>query len=882
MKRSCIFALCLTLGLSYGLSRNVTLKADGENAEIVFANIMKQTGKNFIYSPDVLKGMKVTVDAVDLTLEQTLKKIFSGTDVEFRIKGNNVVLSKRKTQPSAPVSFTISGFVREEGSGEPVAGAVVTVGSRSTITNAYGFYSLPADQGLTKVEVSGFGFLSSSTSPFDLHANKVIDFSLSHVKELKEVVVTGSRRKTEALDATSVGSLTLSSEKIRKTPVVFGESDIIKTLQLEPGIAAGVEGFAGMYVHGGNSDENLYMLDNIPLYQVNHLGGLFSAFNSEVMRNVDFYKSSFPARYDGRLSSFMDVHTKDGSTEKTNGSFTLGLISGAFDINGPIGKDKRTTYSIGLRRSWLDLLAIPTLAVLNATVNKEEKTRARYDLTDLNAKITHRFSDRTKAWFMIYYGEDYLLGGSRLDWTFESNKELDDIYNRLYWGNLVTSVGTNHVFSPNLFGDFSLAYTRYFSKLKGNEDYKYWNNDKVTNEWHNHQETRNNIDDWIARADFDWRPSFSHRVNFGAGLTLHSFLPEKSSKSASNGNVSSTQYFNAGMFRAFEANGYIGDDWKISERWRADAGIHLSLFHIDGKTHHGISPRISLRYNPSGSWALKGSFSRTVQYVHQLSKTFISLPTDQWVPITGNFKPQTADKISAGIYWMPDSRFSFSMEPFFKWMNNLMDYSDLFYITNQTENWGARLCSGSGTSKGIDFKITKESGKVTGQIAYSLLWADRKFAGKNGGMPFPARFDNRHKINVSLNWKINGKWDLNCAWTGMSGNRFTLASQEWLGPELYDSFFHEGWGIINSEVRVSGGDVPLIRNLNNYRLPFYHRLDLSVVRQTKRGYWTISVFNAYCNRNTVAIRYGNRDGKNVFQKLSLFPIIPSFSYTWKF
>lgn len=866
-------------GVAYGES-TVTVHAKGEAAEKVFADIMKQTGKNFIYSPEVLKGVKITAEANGMPLADALRRIFSGTGVEFRIKGNNVLLTRRQQRAeNVHKLWRVSGFVREEETGEPMAGVVVSSGKDGVTTNVYGFYSLQLPAGETRIDVSAFGYNSASTSTFNLSSDRTVDFTLTPVKMLDEVVVTSSRNRVDAIDATSVGSLSLSSEKIRYTPVIFGESDIIKTLQLEPGVTPGVEGFAGMYVHGGNHDENLYMLDNIPLYQVNHLGGLFSAFNSEIMRNVDFYKSSFPARYDGRLSSFMDVHTKDGSTEKANGSFTLGLICGAFDINGPIGKNKKTTYSIGLRRTWLDVLTAPLIAILNTNVAKEDKIKARYALSDLNAKITHRFSDRTKGWLTVYYGEDFLLGGTDGNYEWQNRYEKDNITNRLYWGNIVASAGLNRVFSPRLFGDFTFAYTRYFSQLKSEEEYSEKVDGILESYSRDFRQSKNYIDDWIARADFDWRPTGAHRVNFGASMTLHSFLPENLRKESETIGASSSMTRNSGRFHAVEANAYIGDDWRISEKWRGDAGIHLSLFHIDGKTHTGVSPRLSVRYNPAANWAIKGSYSRTVQYVHQLSKSFISLPTDQWMPITGNMKPQTADKVALGVYWTPNDKLTVSAEGFLKKMRNIVDYSDLYYVADNRAGWDSKLCSGSGNAKGIDFKVSREFGKLTGHVSYSLLWADRKFAGKNQGRPFPARFDNRHKINVTLNWKINSRWDINASWTGMSGNRFTLAVQDWNAPNLSEWISLEYGG----NYMVGDTEVPYIKDLNNYRLPFYHRLDLSVVRQTKRGYWTISIFNAYCNLNTVAIRQAyNDNGERVFQKVGIMPFIPSFSYTWKF
>lgn len=278
---------------------------------------------------------------------------------------------------------------------------------------------------------------------------------------------------------------------------------------------------------------------------------------------------------------------------------------------------------------------------------------------------------------------------------------------------------------------------------------------------------------------------------------------------------------------------------------------------------------------------MKAAYSHTIQYVHQLTRSYLSLPTDQWIPVTGRFKPQTADKIAAGVYWQSaNSMFSASAEAYWKEMRNLIDYCDEYYLRPPVEMWNARLTSGRGTAKGIDFKVAKNTGKLSGHIAYSLAWSDRTFAGKNGGKTFPARFDNRHSINILLCWKINSKVELSAAWTGHSGNRFTFMPQNWNAPETgYDYGSHE---------------VPLRTPINNYQLPFYHRLDLGIKVCNKRGFWNFGLYNAYCHMNTVAIRRGWRDiteitpdgvsiiSKPVFQKVSLLPVIPSISYTWLF
>ena len=327
-----------------------------------------------------------------------------------------------------------------------------------------------------------------------------------------------------------------------------------------------------------------------------------------------------------------------------------------------------------------------------------------------------------------------------------------------------------------------------------------------------------------------------------------------------------------------EMNLYAGGDWTPFRQLRVNYGLHYSLFNIDNKTHNALSPRLSLRFHTGGNWAIKGGYSRTVQYVHQLMQSSISLPTDQWVPIVGTQKPQTADKIAFGGYYTLNNRYTFSAEAYFKWMDNLLEYADDDYLLPPDAEWSGKLTAGKGTAKGIDFKASKDFGKITGHIAYSLLWADRQYPDKNGGRKFPARFDNRHKINVLLNWKISPKWELSASWTGMSGNRITLPTQLWQDPTIAPWHY----------------DMTLPTEENNYRLPFYHRMDLNLRRNTRHGYWNFSLYNAYCNMNTIAVirdysdSHYNIDGNGniysppVFKKLRLIPIIPSVSYTWIF
>lgn len=795
----------LSLMLSFAAlcqAQNVTIRAVDQPAAVVFRSIVEQTGKNFVYSSELLKDMRVSVDVRNKPLKHALSVIFKDSDIEYDIKGRNIILRKK---PQAKKKTRVAAQPR------------------------------------------------------------VVHESFAARPEMLEEVVVVSRLEAPAVETAEIGAKKLTSQEIINTPAMFGESDVIKALQMQPGISEGQEGMAGMNVHGGNADENLYMLDNVPLYQVNHFAGLFSAFNAEAIRYIDFFKSSIPAKYDGRLSSYLDVRTKNGSPDGHHGSFRLGLTSGSLNIDGPIGK--KTTYSVALRRSWFDVLSAPFLALVNSS-SDDEKIRFRYAFMDLNAKVTHRFTGRATGFASVYFGNDILKTGST-DKQQGSYSWYDDDKDDFYWGNLVAQTGLNYKLNRLLTAEFTAAYTRYFSSMKHDWLSREINND-VTVESRSLSRTRNNINDWIFRADFDWKPNDENRVRFGSNYILHSFLPARTDRNYTVGTTQTLTRDSTWTYKANEANAYIEDDWRLNEKFRMNAGLHVSLFNIDGKTNYGLAPRLSISYRPDGNWAIKAAYARTNQYVHQLSQTYLSLPTDQWVPVTGKFKPQNADKISLGAYWQSDSRtFTVSVEPYWKVMRNLVDYRDEYYLQPPTEMWNAQLCSGKGKAKGIDFKIEKVYGKLTGHVSYSLAWSDRTFPDKNSGHTFPARFDHRHTVHILMNWNINDRVSLNAAWTGHSGNRFTLLPQVWESPGFGDSYTND--------------EVPLKARINSYQLPFYHRLDLSCTVRNRRGFWTFSLFNAYCHINTVAVRRTYNDaGRPVFQKVKLLPIIPSISYTWQF
>lgn len=882
------------------MGRDVTLRATGRPAEEVFALLMKQAGCNFSYDTSLLRGRRVTVDVDGAPLEDALKQMFEGTSIGWVVKGNTVVLKRRKVAPE-PRQAVVDGYVTERSTGEPLIGALVRIEGAAASSNSTGHYSLHVKRGRRVVTASYPGFIAV-TDTIEIGGNMKVDFKLDELSEgsrqLGEVTVEADRRNYIAMHSADIGRLNLTRSDILSTPAMFGESDVIKTLQMQPGVMSGVEGLASMYVHGGSNDENLYMLDNVPLYQVNHFGGLFSAFNTEAIKNVDFYKSSFPVRYNGRLSSIMAVNTRDGDASGHHGQFRLGLTSGALSISGPL-LGRSTTYSLAVRRSWFEAISVPALAIYNSTRTDDNNTTiGRYSFMDINAKINHNFNERSRLHLMFYYGDDYLKYGDNHSYYSPSgipreNRSSD--ISRLRWGNTVVSSGWRMQWSPLLWSEVTASYSHYSSMLRNDRRERLiYDEEMFDSERSRRYRFDNRISDWGLRADFGLSAAAGHELTFGASYTIHHFEPGSERTVLADADSLVADRSITRRVNATEGSAYAGYRLDLSEGLRIEAGLNGGWFSSGSHTRGHLDPRVAARLKIDDLTSVKLSYTRSSQYVVQLAQSSLALPTDQWIPVSGGLKPRKADKISAGVYRRLPKGFIVSAEIYYKWMHNLVEYRDDYYVLPPTVDLATQLCTGSGRARGLDLMLTRSFGRVTGHVAYSLMWSDRLFKDKNHGERFPSKFDNRHKINIMLSWKINDKWDIGAAWTGMSGNRFTVSLQDY---ELLDVP-----GLPSTGTPNFSGTLDAVTGINNYRLPFYHRLDLSANRLTAHGKWSFSLYNAYCNMNVVAIKkihpdniyqpYGRGSasgspssgwyGQSLYQKFRLIPIIPSVSYTWIF
>lgn len=703
---------------------------------------------------------------------------------------------------------------------------------------------------------------------------------------MQEVVKTAPR--IDKPRNPQMGMTVMDDNAIRNVPTLLGEPDVIKALQLQPGVSAGTEGFAGMFVRGGENDENLFLIDGCSIYHTNHLGGLFSPFNANAVSHLTFYKSAFPARYGGRLSSVTDLSMKSGDYESWHGNFTMGLTSANVSFSGPLVKDQ-TSLFVALRRSWLELVSVPALAIINASKKKSgEKVIAGYNFTDFNLKLSHRLRRFGTLSLLGYYGHDRLKMGEH---RFSNDGEDTDPYfhkneNRLGWGNMLTSLRwhlpINTLFAYNM----KASYTRYQSDFRktvetvsGREGKNgYENNGSRT-------ESRNAIHDLSVDASLAFIPSDRTIIRLGTQYTHHRYTPEEeiqesTSLPSGNGN-------NESRVIANEWNAYLEGDLEVFHWLRFNAGMHGSFFRVEGKQYQVFEPRVSADFRLSPVVSLKAGYARMSQFVQQVSDNYISLPTDYWLPITRNFSPLTSDQFSAGIYVSPDKKYTFSVEGYYKKMDHLLEYRD-DYKDLQVTSWEDRLTSGSGRAYGADFQAEADFGKLHGFIGYGLMWSDRLFADQNGGKRFPSKYDNRHKVTLSATWKCSERVELNAGWVFMTGNRVTLSLENYSYPDGYPT------NIVPSYPHKDEEMLDYYAGKNNVHLPAYHRLDVGIniyrsLRRGRTGIWNVSLYNAYSRMNPIMIEKNNQkqsmDGTPLaprFRQFALFPIIPSVSYTYKF
>lgn len=752
-------------------------------------------------------------------------------------------------------SISISGTIKEAETGETLLGVNIydAKAKAGTATNEYGFYSLSVGKSETDTAVIVYSYTGYAvqTIRFVPRKDTVINIELGTGVDMETVVVEdGSPR--EQLNSTQMGKVEVTAEEAKKIPVIFGEVDILKVLQLKPGVQSGGEGNSGLYVRGGGSDQNLFILDEAQVYNPSHLFGFFSTFNADAIKNVTLYKAGFPAEYGGKLSSVIDVSMREGNRKKFQGTGGLGLISSRLTLEGPLKKDKGA-FIVSGRRTYVDVIT----RIINKTKENDPDWTPLpdYNFFDLNAKFNYDLGDKDKLFLSGYWGKDYF--------TFK-NESLNFNFN---WGNVSSTLRWNHIISPKLFVNTSFTFSDYVYKITTKFDQFGF-------------EIGSGIRDMNLKADFDWFPNNKHSIKFGANAIYHRFSVNRFDAGAEDGSLD----FELGnIYHAGEYALYFGDDWTISNRLKLHLGGRASAFTNEGAFYYGLEPRLAIKYSLTENLSLKANYSRMYQYLHLVSSSGASLPTDVWYPSTQIVKPQYSDLVSVGLGYALKNDFYFSLEGYYKWLHNQIDFRDGAQLI-ANDNLDTEFVFGKGSTYGVEAYVEKKRGQWTGWVGYTLSWSWRIFPDIMNGQRFRPRYDRRHDASVVVMYEFkNVPITLSATWVYGTGNAVSLPVAR---------YFHTD---------VSGENpfrfVPVFTERNGFRMPAYHRMDLGMVWQLfPKKNWrlksdlTVSIYNVYSRLNTFFLfiepQYAN-EGDNVptrFQakSVALFPIIPTVTWNFKF
>lgn len=763
--------------------------------------------------------------------------------------------------------FTLSGYIREDKSSELLIGVNVYIPALKTGTqsNTYGFYSITIPEGKYQVIYSYVGY-KADTLIINLDKSVSHNVNLLTNTVLSTVEIRASLEKRISQDV-QMSSIDIPIQQIKSLPAFFGERDIFKTLKLMPGIQKGTEGSSGVYVRGGGPDQNLIILDDAIVYNASHLFGFFSIFNGDAIKSVELMKGGFPARYGGRLSSVIEMNMKDGNKKEIEGEAGIGLISSRLTLEGPLVKDK-SSFLVSGRRTYIDLLIRPFMNTSDGV--------GGYYFYDFNAKANWDFSDKNKLYISGYFGRDKFYTKYKITDPMDPSKNYTDI-SGFFWQNATSTLRWNHLFNNRLFSNTSLIYSNYnmvlYDEAKGGgELYKL--------------RYLSGIRDFSLKSDFSYFPNPEHHIRYGVLATQHRFRPSAFTVKT---NISNESISNITKIDVFESGLYIEDEARLGQHFRLNPGLRLTGFITSKKSYFAAEPRLNSSFILDDLRSIKASFAMMNQYIHLLSNTGLGLPTDLWVPSSNIIKPQRSQQIALGYAQdIPSYNLTFSVEGYYKWMKNIIGYREgasfLIFDDPASANnhaWEDNVTSGKGWSTGIELLLQRKTGRLSGWIGYTLSWTKQQFDELNYGKEFYAGYDRRHDVSIVGIYEISKRITLSGTWVFSSGNATTL-------PTSTYSPVPAGWGSDHMPWYNSVSDYG---EKNSFRMPSYHRLDLSVQfhKKIKKGLRTfeIGLYNAYNRRNPFyyflegeSDMAGNQ--KNVLKQISLFPVIPSITYSIKF
>lgn len=777
--------------------------------------------------------------------------------------------------PQLNAQYRISGYIKDAQSGESLIGANIWQPAlkKGASANTYGFYSLSLPYDTATIQVSYVGYEPQNIF-ISIQKDTTINFSLSLSDEMSEVVVKGSR---PTLELTKMSAMKIQAAQIKSIPALLGEVDVMKAIQLMPGVQGGTEGSSGIYVRGGGSDQNLILLDGVPVYNASHLFGFFSVFNADAINTVDVIKGGFPARYGGRLSSVIDISMKEGNMQNWLAEGGIGLISSRLSVEGPIKKGKGSII-ISARRTYIDILARPLIKA-----SSDGDTDLGYYFYDLNAKANYILSDKDRIYISAYRGLDKFYARDDYEDSYDGyTSGYEDEYG-IKWGNITTAARWNHLFSNKLFLNTTATYSRYNFKLF--EDSKSFSTDintgEVTNDSY-YAAYNSGIQDYGLRFDFDYYLNNQHAVKFGVNYIYHIFQPE-----AFNIDGDFEEEFdlpNSPSIFGNEYAIYVEDEFEPFKKLKVNAGVHASAFYVDEKWYPSVQPRVSSRYLINDKLSVKASYAEMAQFLHLLTNSGIGLPTDLWVPVTENIKPQISQQTAIGISsLLGKGKYEASIEAYYKDMKNLIEYKEGSNFLEVSDSWENKVTAGDGWSYGSEFLFRKNEGILTGWVGYTLSWNYRQFDELNFGKTYPYKYDRRHDISIVANYKVSEKFEIGGTWVYGTGNAITIPIARFpvLETNNYDNQNGEPDYYYGSEEEVYQ-----YSERNAYRMPAYHRMDIGLTWHKKKKWgeasWNVSIYNLYNRQNPFFIdTQRDENGDLGFYQVSLFQLIPSVSYSFK-
>ena len=790
-------------------------------------------------------------------------------------------------------NITVSGHLYEKGSLESLPGGLVydPVSQKSTTTNAYGFYTLtlPYRDGLFLV-FNSFGFIND-TLWVKTAENIEYDARLSKITMLETVNISAEKTNTEQV---KMSSITLSTKEIKNMPMLFGEKDVFKTLLLLPGVQSASEGTSGIYVRGGGPDQNLIIIDEATIYNASHLLGFFSIFNGDAIKSVELVKGGFPARYGGRLSSVIDINMKDGNKESYHCEGGIGLISSNVMVEGPIIKNK-ASFMLSGRSTYLDLIMVPVMKRVT------EGTAAGYYFFDLNGKFNFDLGKKDKLYFSAYFGRDKFHLSNKE--KYESGNEYDKYKMGLFWQNATATIRWNHLYSNKVFSNMSFIFSDYTMNTYMGYKYFYGTNSPYNESFNS--DFKSGIRDYTLKYDVTYRPNATHHLLAGAAVTYHEARPNAIMMKADTLTMRNVE-----KAQGLEYALYVEDEINIRNRFRINPGVRLVAFSVPHKTWFSPEPRLSISYNILSNLALKASYAMMSQSMLLLSTSTIGLPTDLWVPVTDSIRPQRSQQVALGIHYdLKKPRLSFSVEGYYKKMDHILAYKEgTSYFTNMLQNimdeevptnfqnkWTDNVTTGRGWSYGVEFLVRKEAGNFTGWIGYTLSWTKQQFDDLNFGEPFFARYDRRHDVSIVLMYSP-AKWvNLSLSWVFATGNAITLPTSLYLSEDL-NAYLDNLLPPEEGEYYYYASYIENYGKKNDFRMKPFHHLDIGVQfikphkRNNGQSIFEISIYNIYNHHNpffyftTQEYRETESGGEiiNKIQQISIFPIIPTLSYHFKF